>query len=123
MQACVAEAVARANTSHPLHAVTLNPTTVVQAAVLDRRGAAFLGLVGASGPIGPEQYHIGAWRFRRVFKQTTGPPLTEDEAAALDEAAEAAARAASPPSPLSTPPLVDDYGDLDGDLGSGSGES
>jgi hypothetical protein len=50
-------------------------------------------------------------------------PLTEDEAAALDEAAEAAARAASPPSPLSTPQQVDDYGDLDGDLGSGSGES
>ena len=117
------EAVARANTSHPLHAVTLNPTTSVQAAVLDRRGAAFLGLVGASGPIGAEQYHIGAWRFRRVFKQTTGPPLTEDEAAALDEAAEAAARAASPPSPLSSPPLADDNGDLDGDLGSGSGES
>ena len=92
--------------------------------VLDHRGHGRLGLVGASGALGHEQYEIGSWTFERVVKmpEQDEPPLNEAEAA------RAAALAAEAAETLAIRRAYDALeNDLDGsgsgDAGSGSGDS
>jgi uncharacterized membrane protein YgcG len=97
---------------------------LMRVGVLDHRGNGRLGLVGASGALGHEQYEIGSWTFERVVKmpEQDEPPLNEAEAA------RAAALAAEAAETLAIRRAYDALeNDLDGsgsgDAGSGSGDS
>ena len=96
---------------------------VTSVAVLDSRGHARLGLVGASGPIGHEQYAVGAWRFERVMHMPSDLKQPRTEAEAAEDAAEEAERAvtAARRAELEPAPAPPEGGSGE-DAGSGSGE-
>lgn len=109
---------ARNNPSHPLHRdADYMPSTAMHAAVLDRRGQAYLGFVASSGVLGHEQYEISKWSFRRTLRIPASPPQTEAEVAAI----EALSGAQTAQAPAADAP-DEDTGGLDGDIDGGSGD-
>lgn len=108
------------STRHVTTADGAEARRVMSAGVLDERGHGRLGLVGASGAIGHEQYEVRSWRFERVvtMPKEVGPPRTPEQAHALAAAAAEAAIVAAARAPPALPvEVVDESGG--GAFGSG----